>query len=435
MRKVASASVFGLLLALTASCGRTTVNYSREALAQDLSDAAARDEAGLSLGEFALAPGAVVDGDTLKVGGLDSSLRLLGIDTEETFKSEKDLRLYESLGFEAYMAKKGEGSDRPAKCATPLGDEAKKFAQAFFVGDITVKLERDDPKDMRGRFGRLLTYVFVKRGDEWVNYNVEAVRAGMSPYFTKYGYSRRFHDEFVQAQKEARDAKRGIWDPDLEHYRDYDKRLQWWDARGEFIARFEKDAEGRDDMIMLGHWDAMDRIAAMEGKEVEILAGVGEIYPGEGARPTRVMLSRRMFSDFPLIFFDEDVVLSSRIEEAKGEFARVRGTVSAYTYKSRRRRDEADRTQLQIEVKVSQQVIISDTAPGAPSRTPLQPAPQPEDAPDPYDAVPDAQPDAPPAPPPAPEATPALTQDAPTEAAPTEDPPAADPTSVGAQLP
>lgn len=435
MRKVVSASVFGLLLALTAGCGRTTVNYSRDALAKDLSDAAARDEAGLSLGEFALAPGAVVDGDTLKVGGLDSSLRLLGIDTEETFKSEKDLRLYESLGFEAYMAKKGEGSDRPAKCATPLGDEAKKFAQAFFVGDITVKLERDDPKDMRGRFGRLLTYVFVKRGDEWVNYNVEAVRAGMSPYFTKYGYSRRFHDEFVQAQKEARDAKRGIWDPDLEHYRDYDKRLQWWDARGEFIARFEKDAEGRDDMIMLGHWDAMDRIAAMEGKEVEILAGVGEIYPGEGARPTRVMLSRRMFSDFPLIFFDEDVVLSSRIEEAQGEFARVRGTVSAYTYKSRRRRDEADRTQLQIEVKLSQQVIISDTAPGAPSRTPLQPAPQPEDAPDPYDAVPDAQPDAPPAPPPAPDAAPAPTQDAPAEAAPTEDPPAADPTSVGAQLP
>ncbi|MBV1857004.1 MAG: thermonuclease family protein, partial [Nannocystaceae bacterium] len=363
---------------------------------------------------------AVVDGDTLKVSGLDSSLRLLGIDTEETFKSEKDLRLYESLGFEAYMAKKGEGTDRPAKCATPLGDQAKYFARDFFVGDVSVKLERDHPKDMRGRFGRLLTYVFVKRDDVWVNYNVEAVRAGMSPYFTKYGYSRRFHDEFVQAQNEAREAKRGIWDPSLEHYRDYDRRLQWWEARGEFIARFEKDAEGRDDMIMLGHWDALDRIAAMEGQEIEVLAGVGEIYPGEGARPTRVMLSRRMFSDFPLIFFDEDVVLSSRIEEARGEFARVRGTVSAYTYRSRRRRDGADRTQLQIEVKVSQQVIISDTAPGAPSRTTLPPAPQPEDAPDPYEAVSDA--------PPAPEAPPALPENAPTEDSPAEDP-------VGAQLP
>ncbi len=431
MRKVISSCAFGLLLALTASCGRTTVHYSREELADALSDADAQSEAGLSLGEFALAPGAVVDGDTLKVGGLDASLRLLGLDTEETFKSEKDLRLYESLGFEAYMAKKGEGTDRPAKCATPLGDAAKKFAQAFFAGDITVRLERDDPKDMRGRFGRLLTYVFVKRGDEWINYNVEAVRAGMSPYFTKYGYSRRFHDEFVQAQKEAREAKIGIWDPSLEHYRDYDQRLEWWDARGEFIARFEKDAEGRDDMIMLGHWDALDRIAALEGKEVEILAGVGEIYPGEGARPTRVMLSRRMFSDFQLIFFDEDVVLSSRIEEAKGEFVRVRGTVSAYTYKSRRRRDEADRTQLQIEVKVAQQVIISDTAPGAPSRTPLQPAPQPEDAPDPYEAVPDA----PPAPPPAPDAPPALPEDAPALDRTAEDTPTVEADPVGALLP
>lgn len=411
MRKV----IVGLALSLSlASCGRTTVHYSREDLAKTLADPQAQADAGLVLGEFALSPGAVVDGDTIKVGGLDASLRLLGLDTEETFKSEKDKRLYESLGFDAYLEKKGEGSDRPPKCATPLGDDAKKFAQKFFVGDISVRLERDHPKDMRGRFGRLLAYVFVKRGDTWVNYNIEAVRAGMSPYFTKYGYSRRFHDEFVEAQEEARAAKRGIWDPALEHYPDYEERMQWWDARAEFIARFEQDAEGRDDMIMLGHWDAMDRIAAMEGREIEILAGVGKIYPGDGPKPTRVMLSRRMFSDFPLIFFDDDVFLSSRIEEAQGEFARVRGTVSAYTYKSKRKRDEEDNVQLQIEVKTMQQVVISDTQPGAPSRTDLTPAVQPEDAPDPYDSI---EPSAPPPPPDAPEpdAAPPVTAPPPSE--------------------
>ena len=111
MHQVISTCAFGLLLALTSSCGRTSVHYSRQALADSLGDAASQADAGLSLGEFALAPGAVVDGDTLKVSGLDASLRLLGIDTEETFKSEKDKRLYESLGFEAYMAKKGEGTD------------------------------------------------------------------------------------------------------------------------------------------------------------------------------------------------------------------------------------------------------------------------------------------------------------------------------------
>lgn len=402
MRQVA------LLLAtalLAVGCGRGSIRYSREAIAKTLDAPASKDEleAGLVLGEFALAPGAVVDGDTIKVEGLDSSLRLLGLDTEETFKSEKDRRLYESLGFQGYLAKKGEGSDRPPKCATPAGDLAKKFAQEFFLGDITVRLERDHPKDTRGRFGRLLTYVFVKRGDDWINYNVEAVRAGMSPYFTKYGYSRRFHDDFVQAQEEARAAGRGIWDPSIEHYPDYDVRLSWWEARAEFIQRFEQDAQGRDDLIMLGHWDSMDRLAAAEGKEVEVLAGVGEIYPADGSRPSRVMLSRRMFSDFPLIFFDQDVYLSSRIEEARGEFARVRGTVTAYEYKSKRRRN-ADRTQLQIVVKLPQQVIISDTAPGSPSRTVLEPSPQPEDAPDPYDSL-DQAPDVPPAPdaPPAPD--------------------------------
>jgi endonuclease YncB( thermonuclease family) len=395
MRQVVAA--LAAMLVLAVGCGRGSIRYSRAEVADALSQPVEESNAGLVLGEFALAPGAVVDGDTIKVEGLDSSLRLLGLDTEETFKSEKDKRLYESLGFEAYLAKKGEGSDRPPKCATPAGDLAKKFAQKFFLGDISVRLERDHPKDMRGRFGRLLTYVFVKRGDEWVNYNVEAVRAGMSPYFTKYGYSRRFHDDFVAAQAEAREAERGIWGSEVEHYPDYDARLGWWNARAEFIQRFEQDAKERDDLIMLGNWDAMDRLAELEGKEVEILAGVGKIYPGDGPRPTRVMLSRRMFSDFPVIFFDEDVYLTSRIEEAQGEFARVRGTITAYEYKSKRRR-RGDRTQLQIVVKVPQQIVISDTAPGAPSRTSLRPAPQPEDAPDPYDAV-DAEP-----PPPPPEA-------------------------------
>lgn len=393
---------------LLVGCGRGSDRYSRDDLAKTLAEPAEQVEAGLVIGEFALAPGAVVDGDTIKVEALDSSLRLLGLDTEETFKSEKDKRLYESLGFDAYLAKKGEGSDRPPKCATPAGDLAKHFAEDFFLGDITVRLERDDPKDMRGRFGRLLAYVFVKRGDEWINYNVEAVRAGMSPYFTKYGYSRRFHDEFVEAQEEARAAKRGIWGDGVEHYPDYDERLAWWNARAEFIKRFEEDAQGRDDLIMLGHWDAMDRLAAAEGKEVEILAGVGKIYPGDGPRPTRVMLSRRMFSDFPVIFFDDDVFLTTRIEEAQGEFARVRGTVTAYEYKSKRR-SKGDRTQLQIVVKVPQQVVISDTAPGAPSRTSLTPVQPPEDATDdPYhggeDDAPPPLPDAPdpdaPAPPP-----------------------------------
>ena len=58
--------------------------------------------------------------------------------------------------------------------------------------------------------GRYLAYVMVKKDGNWVNYNIECVRHGFSPYFVKYGRSRRFHREFLEAQKLARDAKLGI---------------------------------------------------------------------------------------------------------------------------------------------------------------------------------------------------------------------------------
>ncbi|MBW2191959.1 MAG: thermonuclease family protein [Deltaproteobacteria bacterium] len=89
-----------------------------------------------------------------------------------------------------------------------MGERATQFAKAFFEGAEVVRLERDDPKEIRGHFGRLLAYVFVKKSGRWTSYNVEAVRAGMSPYFTKYGYSHRFHNQFTHAESEARQAKR-----------------------------------------------------------------------------------------------------------------------------------------------------------------------------------------------------------------------------------
>ena len=43
----------------------------------------------LELGEFPFdGPSAVIDGDTVRVKGLQASLRLLAVDTEETFKKQ-----------------------------------------------------------------------------------------------------------------------------------------------------------------------------------------------------------------------------------------------------------------------------------------------------------------------------------------------------------
>jgi len=303
---------------------------------------------GLVIGEFNLARHAVVDGDTIKVEGLESSLRLLAIDTEEKFRFKEDKRLYD-MGWEYYLKTKRGDSVKPVKLATPLGLEATNFAKEWFKDVKVVRLERDHPKDIRGRYGRYLAYVFAKKDGKWLNYNVEAVRAGMTPYFTKYGYSRRFHDEFVAAQKEARDAKRGIWDPNKEHDPDYDERLLWWKIRADFVKKFEQEAEGRDDFIVLGHWDAMKKLEDNIGKEVQILATIGDIRMSDKG-PTKVMLSRRLHSDFPLVYFDKDVFGNSQVSRWKGEFVRARGTVNKYYNKWRKKYE------LQIVVDLPSQV-------------------------------------------------------------------------------
>jgi endonuclease YncB( thermonuclease family) len=277
------------------------------------------DSSGLVIGEFALTK--VVDGDTIRVDGLDSSLRLLGIDTEETFKHASERRAFDA-GWEQYEKDVRGTSPRPVKFATPMGMEAKDWAEKFFAGADKVRLERDDPKQIRDRYNRYLAYVFVQKNGVWVNYNVEAVRAGMAPYFPKYGRSRRFHDEFVKAEAEAKAAKRGIWDPTKMAYPDYAEREAWWTARGDFVAAFDKDAENH---VSLDDSDATERLEHLVGKPVVVLGTVNEIY---GGHPTRVMLDH-----LPVIFFDKDVLAQTGIAAWKGEWVVVTGTPSLYKHK------------------------------------------------------------------------------------------------------
>lgn len=308
---------------------------SRRAVAPDTSS----DAPGLVLGEFRLARKAVLDGDTLRVVGLPKTLRLLGIDTEETFKHEDDRREAER-DFEAYVRAKRGDSPRPVKMGTPLGEEAKRFAEDFFRDVDVVRLERDHPEEVRGYFGRFLTYVFALKDGKWVHYNVEAVRAGMSPYFTKYGYSRRFHDEFVRAQEEARAARRGIWDPTKQHYPDYDERLAWWNARADCLRRMEQEAEGRQDFVFLTRWNAPARLREMVGREAVVVGAVASVARKD--RVAIVRLARRKNEDFPLVFFDFNVLEKSGIERHEGEYVRAQGVIRLYRDPRRSDREEVE---------------------------------------------------------------------------------------------
>jgi endonuclease YncB( thermonuclease family) len=339
------------LLIASTSCApsRQAQRYSRDKVQTSLKRL---ETPGLVLGEFALAGKPILDGDTIRVEGLDSTMRLLALDCEETLKDEQSRRDVED-DWPKYLIDKRHGGKHPVKAGTPMGEEAKKYAIKFFEGVRTVRLERDHPKEIRDRYDRYLAYVFVQRGGKWVNYNVEAVRAGMSPYFTKYSYSRRFHDEFVAAEKEAREAKRGIWRPGAQAYQDYAERKAWWDARAEFIKAFERDANGRGDFIELTHWDSIRSIEKNLGQEITVLGTVSRIALGDRG-PTRVMLGRRMFSDFTIVFFDKDVFASSGIDRYEGEFVRVTGVVNEYKNKYTNKR------QLQVIVSLPSQVVGSE---------------------------------------------------------------------------
>ena len=347
MRSLIRTFVAVAAAAALATCGAPDAErYSRH---QAQASLGSLEQPGVSIGEFRLTK--IVDGDTIRVDGLDSALRLIGMDTEETFKSEKDRRLFEN-GWDEYMKVKRGDSKHPVKAATPLGEDAKAFAKQFFDGATRVRLERDDAREIRDRYDRYLAYVLAEKDGVWKVYNVEAVRAGMSPYFTKYGYSRRYHDQFVAAEREAREAKRGIWDPTKMHYPDYDERRPWWTARAEFIAQFDRDAAGRDDHVNLTQFDALKRIEQRLGKEVTVLGTVGDVRYGDRG-PTKVMLSRRMHGDFPIIFFDKDVLASTGLAGWKGEFVMVKGVVTEYENK------HTHRKQLQIVVDRPGQVVLS----------------------------------------------------------------------------
>lgn len=285
------------------------------------------DREGLLIGEFGLGANPVVDGDTIRVEGIEGSIRLLSIDTEERLHGRADRAAAEE-DFERYLkAKRGDAS-RPSRLGTPMGEEADRFAREFFSGVEEVRLERDDPKQIRGHYGRLLAYVFVHKGGRWTSYNVECVRAGMSPYFTKYGYSQRFHNQLSAAEAEARRAQRGIWNPNAQGYGDYDERKAWWNARADFIRAFGHEANRSDDHVQLAHWDALERLEHKLGQEVMVLSTVEKIRHFKGL--VRVSLAAPHQDFFPLIFFDRGVFRESGIDLYKREPVVARGTVERY---------------------------------------------------------------------------------------------------------
>ena len=128
----------------------------------------------------------VVDGDTIDIrddGRGRLRVRVLGIDTPETKK--------------------------PGYTVGCWGPEATEFAKSTMIGQ-RVALVTDPTQDRTDRFGRTLAYLV--RADGW-DYSVEAARAGAAHSYVYGGVPVSRYDAIAAAEREARDALRGLWGP------------------------------------------------------------------------------------------------------------------------------------------------------------------------------------------------------------------------------
>jgi len=225
------------------------------------------DENPYLVGEYIVE--SVADGDTIRVVGVDESIRFLCIDTEECAKGPGAEGAVAAMVRDyARYVKEQTRNDPFAKFDTPLGWEAKSFAEEWFPKGSVVRIEIDSPARRTGYYGRVLGYVFAKRNGRWVNYNIACVRAGMSPYFEKYGRSDRFEAAFIAAEREARIHGRGIWSPYAMGYPNYDDRIGWWSRRSKAMALFEARYGERPDAVSVMNDDDWQRLDGLVGKKV-----------------------------------------------------------------------------------------------------------------------------------------------------------------------
>ncbi len=267
------------------------------------------------VGEFQVTR--AVDGDTIAVDGLDSTIRFKCIDTEECEKGPGAAERSQALeeGFAVY-ARDLVREDPLGQFNTPMGWKAKEFAEKWFPIGSKVRIEYDRLTQKSCYYSRVLGYAFVQRDGKWVNYGVECVRAGMSPYSDKYGKSERFEPEFIEAEREARIHRRGIWSKYAMSYPNYDERMaQWW-RRGETLARFEQEHRGQQNAFFLLDEADWQRAAKFTGQEVLILCGVKR-SKGETEGHPNLELHHKQFDRVVLRF------ATPELYDAVEEYSRV----------------------------------------------------------------------------------------------------------------
>jgi len=278
------------------------------------------------VGEFKVTR--VVDGDTIAVDGLEETIRFLCIDTEECEKGPgaEQRTLAVAQDYLRYVREK---TDREpmTKFNTPMGWEAKKFAEQWFPIGSAVRVEYDNLARKTGYYGRVLGYVFAKRNGEWINYNVECVRAGMSPYYEKYGHSERFEPQFLAAEREARIHQRGVWSPYAMAYPNYNERIAWWARRAATMKQFEAKYGGQKNAIRLIDEDDWGRLKELIGQEVILFGSLAKARPD--ASPPLLEFEHKQYLRLAVLVPEKGLfdAMVERLKSTEDEFVYIRGTL------------------------------------------------------------------------------------------------------------
>jgi len=118
----------------------------------------------------------VIDGDTITVSGI-GTVRLIGVDAPEKTGGYRE--------------------------SEPYGDQAARFLRSLLDGKL-VRLEYDGER--KDQYNRTLAYVFLEDG---TLANEAIIRAGFAETYRRFEYRRK--PAFQAAEREAREARRGMW--------------------------------------------------------------------------------------------------------------------------------------------------------------------------------------------------------------------------------
>ena len=143
----------------------------------------------------------VIDGDTylVKISDRTEKIRLIGIDTPEKYENYK---LYADT----------QRTKKDISTIKRLGNIASDYAEKLVKGK-KVKLVKEIQGDERDKYGRLLRYVYLEDG---TFVNLKLIKDGYANVYSKYDFSMK--DEFIAAERYARENKLGLWSDSIFDY-------------------------------------------------------------------------------------------------------------------------------------------------------------------------------------------------------------------------